>query len=280
MGVYPASSLGEGGSRPSLYSSGVGLLDGRGWNKGRERRTQSSEPSAISADECFDLELLREAVHYQRWVLSGLGPRPTGEVLEVGAGIGNYTRWLSQSADSVLALEPDRRMASSIERMGLRNVTVLPSTLEELAGNDRRFDCVVLINVLEHIDDDQAALKITHELLRPEGYVGILVPAHSILYGALDAAYGHRRRYSRHDVESRLKNAGFRVRYARYFNPIGAIGWFLVGRVSGRGQLSRTSVALAERVAVPSGRMLERFGHLPFGQSIVAVGVKTERLGG
>jgi SAM-dependent methyltransferase len=171
-------------------------------------------------------------------------------------------------------------MASSIERMGLRNVTVLPSTLEELAGNDRRFDCVVLINVLEHIDDDQAALKITHELLRPEGYVGILVPAHSILYGALDAAYGHRRRYSRHDVESRLKNAGFRVRYARYFNPIGAIGWFLVGRVSGRGQLSRTSVALAERVAVPSGRMLERFGHLPFGQSIVAVGVKTERLGG
>ncbi len=254
----------------------MSALGGRWWGKGDGRPNRPRAQRGISADELFDLELLRQAVGYQRWVLSALGPRIRGSVLEVGAGLGNFTRLLCVSAQSVLALEPDRRMASSIREMGLRNVEVLPRTLEELAGTDQRFDCAVLINVLEHIDDDQSALKITHGLLRPNGCVAVLVPALSMLYGALDAAYGHRRRYSRLGVETRLRNAGFDVLFARYFNPIGAIGWFLVGRVAGRGQLSRASIVLSERIAVPGGQMLERLGPPPFGQSVVALGVKRD----
>ena len=257
-----------------LYTpSTVGLIDARRRRKRGEQVQGSSAPSALTGDELFDLELLRQAVHYQHWVLSALGPRVRGRVLEVGAGLGNFTRWLSESADTVVALEPDPSMAGSIRELGLRNVEVLPSTLEELAGSERRFDCAVLINVLEHIDDDQSALRITYDLLEPGGCVGILVPALSMLYGALDAAYGHRRRYSRLDVEHLLLAAGFRVSFARYFNPIGAIGWFLVGRVAGRGRLSPASIALSERIAVLVGRLLEGIGRPPFGQSVVAIGV-------
>ena len=141
--------------------------------------------------------------------------------------------------------------------------------LREPAGS---FDAAVLINVLEHIEDDVGALRSVHDRLAPEGRVCVLVPAHPMLYGSLDARYRHFRRYTRSELGRKLKMAGFEPTILRYFNPVGAAGWFLVGRVVRPARLSPSSVRLTEKIAVPVGRLLERLGGPPFGQSVVAVG--------
>jgi len=229
-----------------------------------------------TGNERFDLELLRAATRYQQWVLSALQPHVTGTVLEVGAGIGNFTRWIARSASRLVALEPEADMAREIEGLGLRNVQALTTPLEELVDSEWRFDSVVLINVLEHMWDDQQALLIAHRLLRPGGCAGILVPAHPSLFGSLDGTYGHFRRYTRAGVERDLRVAGFQIEFVRYFNPVGAIGWFFVGRVARRTHLNRAAIELAERTAVPLGRAMERFGAPPFGQSVIAAAVKPD----
>jgi SAM-dependent methyltransferase len=225
-------------------------------------------------DERFDLETLRGAVRYQRWLLSVFGSALSGNVLEVGPGIGNFTRWLAQTASTVVAVEPDPLMCQSVLALGEPNVRVLETRFEDLAGTEELFDCVFLCNVLEHILDDGEALRIARSLLTPGGHVCVVVPAHPSLSGSLDHRYGHLRRYRQAEVLAALEGVGFSNVSASYFNPLGALGWLAVSRAAKRPHLTRSSVWLSEWVAVPLGRALQRLGPPPFGQSVVATGLK------
>jgi SAM-dependent methyltransferase len=232
------------------------------------------EFTPLTKDERFDLLLLRSAVRYQRWILSGFGNAVRGQVLEVGAGIGNMTRWLAQRADVVTAVEPDAGMSKEIEQLELSNVEVVSKSIEAIADRDASFDSAVLVNVLEHVADDVGALKHVCALLRPGGQLCILVPAHEWLYGSIDRTYGHVRRYRRREMAAKMQQAGFELSFARYFNPVGAIGWFLVGKLGRQRRLNRWSIALTERLAIPVGHFVDRLGGLPFGQSVLAVGIR------
>lgn len=223
-------------------------------------------------EERFDLELLREATRYQRWVLDAFAGHLRGQVLEVGAGIGNFTRWMLPRAERVVVVEPEAVMCQELAALGLPHVEVRQQCLEDFDGERGSFDAVVLYNVLEHLTDDVEALRITLGLLRPGGHACVLVPAHPALQGSLDARYGHLRRYRRAEVRSALEAAGFTDVEVRYFNPLGAVGWFLVARVARRPRLSRGAVRWSERIGVPVGRALERLFPPPFGQSVLAVG--------
>lgn len=224
----------------------------------------------LHADERFDLDLLRGAVRYQRWLLSALGPIG-GDVLEIGAGSGNFTRWLAPLADHLVALEPDASLAQGVSDLGLTNVEVMKGRLETMQP-DRTFDTAVMINVLEHIEDDAAALNALRERLRPGGRAIVVVPAHQMLYGALDEKYHHVRRYTRGEVRDAFERAGLAVDSARYFNPLGAIGWLVFVRLMRSRRLTRSSIWITENAVVPVGRVLDALRLRPFGQSVVALG--------
>ena len=225
----------------------------------------------ISRDEQFDLELLGGAVRYQRWVLEAFGPI-SGSVVEVGAGSGNMTRWLSARADRVVAVEPHPELAERIEALGFGNVNVLRTRIEELPDEAAGFDVAVSVNVLEHIEDDAGAVRAMSRIVKPGGRLAILVPAHPLLYGKLDRRYHHLRRYSRRRVAQLLGSAGVEVERVRYFNPVGAIGWLLFVRLLGRKRLTPFNISATERFAVPVGKALERAGIHPVGQSVIAIG--------
>lgn len=228
-------------------------------------------PHDHTAYELADLRALRSAVGYQRWVLSAFGDAIRGNVLEVGGGIGNFTRFLASDTRRVVVAEPADRMADLLEAQMLAGVKVVRAPIEAMRPASGRFDTAVLINVLEHIPDDIGALRAVRGLLRPGGTACILVPAHPALYGSLDANCGHERRYRRSGLRAVIEASGFTVMLCRHFNPIGALGWLLVSRIARRPHVPRASVHLSERVAVPVGRMLERLFPPPFGQSLVAV---------
>jgi hypothetical protein len=129
---------------------------------------------------------------------------------------------------------------------------------------------VLCLNVLEHIEQEEASLTAMRHLLDPGGRLVLLVPALRPLYGTLDKALGHFRRYARRELVRTLDATGFRVRHVEYFNLGGALGWWLASRVLRRPMIS-TAALLWYEALVPLFR-LERWLPWRVGQSLIAIG--------
>jgi SAM-dependent methyltransferase len=135
-----------------------------------------------------------------------------------------------------------------------------------------KLDTIVCLNVLEHVTDAAAALRNFHDTLQPGGGVVVLVPQGQWLYGTIDAAVGHVRRYSRDELRAALEQAGFRVEQVFDFNRIGVPGWWLNGRVLRRVHMPKYQLKLYDSL-VWLWRRLDRF--LPWqGLSVIAVARK------
>jgi SAM-dependent methyltransferase len=134
-----------------------------------------------------------------------------------------------------------------------------------------RYDAAILVNVLEHIEDDDAALAHLFAALKPGGYVMIMVPALRFLYSALDAKVGHYRRYHRGTLRRQAEAAGFEPVLARYFDAFGMLPWWLLNRVMGATDFNPALASIYDRFFVPPGRTLERLIHPPAGKNIVLV---------
>lgn len=221
------------------------------------------------------LERLAAAPRFNRWMYDRLAPWIGEAVIEVGSGIGNLSQFLVDRPRVVLTDTEPAYRAHLEQRFGGRpNVQVRSLTLPDVPADlrDRPFDSVVCLNVLEHIEQDRLALAGMCDLLRPGGTVVLLVPALPALYGTLDRALGHFRRYTPAGVGGLFDAVGLRLRRLEYFNLAGMPGWWLVGRVLRRSLIPAGSLRLYEAL-VPLFR-LERWLPWRVGQSLIAIGVR------
>jgi SAM-dependent methyltransferase len=135
-------------------------------------------------------------------------------------------------------------------------------------------DGIVTINVLEHIEDDSAAVANLVEALKPGGALMISVPALMGLYNDLDRLAGHYRRYRREDLEGILSGLPVKVEKLCYFNPIGVLGWW-VNRFRRHESLNSDAVngqiVLFEKYILPFSRMLDPLTRGFFGQSLICI---------
>lgn len=219
------------------------------------------------------LDVLDGALNYRGWILDLANPylRGSQSILEVGAGHGTFTSELARQAH-VTALELG---ASALERLRRRFhddpfVTVSSQSLEELSADE--FDAAFLSNVLEHIEDDIAALKQLAKTVRPGGHVIVFSPAFMLLYSEYDARIGHHHRYRLPEVRRRFLAAGLEVRDARYVNSVGFFSWLLLVRLLKITPETPGAVKIFDRYFVPWLRRVERVGWLPFGQSVFIAG--------
>lgn len=156
-------------------------------------------------------------------------------ILEIGCGTGHNLPMLARFGE-VDAIEIDpaaRRIAS--ERLGK---PVGDAPLPELPGVERgTYDMVAVLDVVEHIADDVAALRAMAALLKPGGKVLIAVPAHQWMWSAHDVVNHHHRRYSKRTLRSAIERAGLRAERMRWFNsllfPLAAAAR-IAGRITGR----------------------------------------------
>ncbi|MBI5395383.1 MAG: class I SAM-dependent methyltransferase [Verrucomicrobia bacterium] len=229
--------------------------------------------TAVRSDETM-ARAIKHAHRYHDWVFSGFRThlRP-GSVLEVGSGHGCYARLMAPLMEELIVSDIDPRAVESLraELAGLPNVRYLVMDGIEPGRLGRPVDNIVLVNVLEHIQDDAAFIGRCRESLAPGGVVVVFAPAFQCLYGRMDAQAGHYRRYSRTGLRALLEGQGLRVIHLRHFNAVGFFGW-LVNKWLGTGvnaSLTNAQVSLYDKL-VPALRHMDRL--LPFiGQSLVAV---------
>jgi SAM-dependent methyltransferase len=219
------------------------------------------------------LRTLEEADNYADWIYRLIRPYLGEHVLEIGAGHGELTERLRRDA-KVTATDLSKRCVDelALRFAGCPEVEVLQADVAALGAEDRKFDSVVLINVLEHIDDDADALAELRKVLKPGGRLCVFVPAFEGLYSDFDRRIGHRRRYRRSRLVSTFDRAGLGVIEARYVNTVGALAWWLFSRQLGQVPTQRWSVRLYDKVAVPVIRRLEEDRAPRFGQSLLCIG--------
>ena len=236
------------------------------------------ETFSVASDPFYveDLRQMEQAVNYRRWQFEMVKPFLGKRILEVGGGIGNFTLQLAEEGRHVVSVEPNDYCFQQLEEKTrtLTNVRAIQATVETLDESltaEDRFDSVVMMNVLEHIEDDTGILKKLKMRLATDGRVVILVPAGSWAFGKLDERLGHYRRYSKGSTRGLFAEAGFRIEFMRYYNFIGIWGWWWnakLGKLEGQ---SDTQIQFFDRRVVPLVSWIERWICPPLGQSILVV---------
>ena len=235
------------------------------------------EAKAVFSYSGTELEALRGATYYYRWILSCFLPHVGKRVIEVGAGLGTFSEFIlnETGASELFLIEPDSDHISLLTRRYGENprVKIIQGHLEHRV-DFFIVDSVIAVNVLEHVEDDEAFLRCAHKALAQGGTLLLFVPAFPWLYGTLDKVAGHFRRYDKALLRSKLKKAGFRVLDLFYFNFPGIVGWLLAGKVFRLKTLNTLQVQLYDKWVVPWVSRLEKHCKPVLGQSLVAIAEK------
>jgi SAM-dependent methyltransferase len=201
-------------------------------------------------------------------------------VLEVGAGLGTITRKLVDRYPtlSVVALEPAENVFPDLDSFAAiePRVTARRQTLADYQPSpDERFDAVLYINVLEHIDDDARELRMAAGVLRRGGALLVFGPALGWMYSELDYKAGHYRRYSLRQLRKLATDAGLALVSARYFDLLGVAPYLLVYRVLRHDDITGSTLWGYDRVVVPVSRWLQRaLRRPPLGKNVILIARK------
>jgi glycosyltransferase involved in cell wall biosynthesis len=223
------------------------------------------------------LETLAGAPRFNRWMAGTVAPFLGRSVLEIGAGIGNLTRHLSQRRERYIATDTDEEHLARLRtRLQHRpNLEIRRCDLgapPDFQALEESVDSVVCLNVLEHIEDDLTGLRNMHKALRAGGRAIVLVPHGPEIFSVLDTALGHYRRYTHEELKDKMYQAGLRVERIVDFNRISRPGWYLNGKLLKRATISPLQLRVFDRLVWLWRRIDSR---LPWGPtSIIAVGVK------
>jgi len=136
-----------------------------------------------------------------------------GAILDVGCGDGLWLERLAELGDPE-GLEPDAAVVSAQSRRRWR-FHLCP--FDDAFDPGNQYGLILMLDVLEHLPDDHAALRLAARLLRPDGLLVLTVPAFRMLWTAHDDLNFHRTRYTRAELVRALRGAGLSIRVARYF---------------------------------------------------------------
>jgi SAM-dependent methyltransferase len=205
------------------------------------------------------------------------------QILEAGCGTGGNLQMLSRHGQvSAMELEEiacqlaNQRQVTQVKRGSLPDR--IPFSLE--------YDLILILDVIEHLDDDFSALKALYYKLKPGGYLLITVPAYQFLWSEHDDINHHKRRYRLKGLKQRVKKAGYEVNYGSYFNtflfPVVAIVRVLTKLLPKRNknQISSDLVVPSQPVNqilkwlfASEGYLINKFS-LPFGVSVLLLARK------
>lgn len=219
---------------------------------------------------------IESASNYTNWVLQPFRPYFGSSLLEVGLGHGGYREFLSGVPDYVgVDIDP-----KSIESAKMRHpserflcVDITAKNFREVTGS-QSFTSVLCVNVLEHIEEDQAAVDSLFSSLAVGGHLLLFVPAFQFLYSPMDKMAGHHRRYNKDSLSELLDGRERSIIDIRYFNSIGGIGWW-VNKFLPHSNLNsdaiNNQIRIFDKFIIPVAQKIDFLSNRFFGQSLLAI---------
>jgi 2-polyprenyl-3-methyl-5-hydroxy-6-metoxy-1,4-benzoquinol methylase len=215
------------------------------------------------------LETLSHAKDYYRWLSSRVRPFIRGKVLEIGAGIGNFAQWGRETASEYHVSDIDPRLT---QKLSEQFENVFCWDIYTPFPNNELYDTVVILNVVEHLEDDKKAVQCLNARLKPGGKLILMVPAIQLLYGTLDHSFGHFRRYTKKSISQLIASSGFTILECEYVNVIGLFGWFLYGKILKR-KILPSQLCSRFDLMIPLLKVERPIAHF-MGLSVIAVAQK------
>ncbi len=222
-----------------------------------------------------ELELFAAVHNWKSYWSSCIRPFIAGDTVEVGAGIGSNTRYLDQGGvRRWVCLEPDSRLILQLtenlaQTTDPKRYEIVRGTVQDLnAGRD--FDTIIYIDVLEHIERDREELAAASSLLRANGRIIILSPAHQWLYTPFDKAIGHFRRYNRPMLRS-ITPPNLRLEKLLYLDSAGLVLSMANLLLLRQSMPTKTQLHFWDQWVIPVSRVLDKSLVNSIGKSIVGI---------
>jgi glycosyltransferase involved in cell wall biosynthesis len=235
-------------------------------------------------DDCFEerfghgvLYKLSKARHFTRWTVEVISPYLGDKILEVGSGIGNISRLLPQK-EKLTVTDLDSQYLHILSNLFAGNSIVDVAKLDLNCDTDfealkkSQYDTIVCMNVLEHIEDDKAALNRMNSLLSPKGKLILVVPQYKMLYGEFDRDLDHFRRYTKKELFKLLEECDFSVYKKSNLNFLSIPGWYINSVIFKRKKMSQWQIKIFDMLVFIMKRV-EKILPLP-GLSLVCIAEK------
>lgn len=164
-----------------------------------------------------NLEFMKQAINYNSYVTYLISQNLTtgSNILDFGAGSGEFTRRLSQQGFEITALEVEDNLITNLKDLGF-------NTLNTLADSpNKNYTHIYSLNVLEHIENDAETIKLLASKLQPNGTLILYVPAFEILFSEMDTRVGHFRRYTKKSIQQLINSEGLKIERIHFVDFLG-----------------------------------------------------------
>ena len=227
-----------------------------------------------------DLEVLAGLPRYYNWIFQTFHPYLFGAGIEFGPGLGTNSALMRSELSNLDLVEPSPSLVKSLRLRfaGDPGVQIFEADVESFVSSEpqRHYDTIILVNVLEHLQDDLTVVDAFYRMLRPRGHLLLFVPALPMLFSRIDEYYGHKRRYTVPQLTQLAVRAGFEVPLACYFDVLGVIPWYLLNKIGGNIHFNPFLTSMYDAVGVPLTRWIEGYIRPPFGKNICIAARKPE----
>ncbi len=216
-----------------------------------------------------ELEIFDKAVLWRKYIYFLVKKYIKNDLLEVGAGIGSFTKNYKNNLKNITLTELDKQ---NIKRLKKRfkgsKIKIKAKLTSELNG---KFNSILYMNVLEHIKNDKKEINISLNKLNKKGYLIILVPAHNELYTKFDKEIGHFRRY-KVNFFKKLKFKNARIVKLKYLDCLGYFLYYL-NKIFYKNEIypSKAKIFIWDKFFTPLTFFFDRFLNYRFGKNVLCI---------
>ncbi len=215
---------------------------------------------------------MQNAANYNQWIYELFEKYIHGNVLEVGCGVGSFTKLITEqnNFNSLYCIDISN---PAIDLMRSANfghkVRIECIDMMDIEGE---FDLIICMNVMEHVEDDRTFFNKLMRSLKSGGVLFLLVPSHKFLYSNFDVVAGHFKRYNKEMINSLSLPPDVNLLEQYYFNLIGALGYWVVYKALKSNDVNDTDseIGIFDKYLVPLSKKILPL-KTPIGISLISI---------